>query len=228
LLAFLEEEPAMRSTTSTLAPKYRRYNSAKKGVRAPDAKPAVVAPKVKQIGGAKNGKSRTVLPAGAKYYPADDEKKPVFVRTKAKAVTSAAVAKLRSTITPGTVLILLSGRFRGKRVVFLKQLEKSGLLLVTGACRRAAAARDGAQALEGVAARAADAAERCRRASYARAAPPRPPPRRSLLAPRVSRSRARRPVQGERRAAPPRQPGVRDRDIDQGRRLRHGAGRRQV
>ena len=60
------------------------------------------------------------------YYHPDD----VQVRVK-RTQNKNTRAKLRSAITPGTVLILLAGRFKGRRVVCLKQLE-SGLLLITG------------------------------------------------------------------------------------------------
>ncbi|KAM0750982.1 hypothetical protein T439DRAFT_325139 [Meredithblackwellia eburnea MCA 4105] len=108
---------------------------AKKGLykRKFDGKPAAeapaAAPKEKKIGGKANGSSR-LIPAirAPKFYPSEDVKAPKISRKANGGKTS---TKLRSTITPGTVLILLAGRFRGKRVVFLNQLE-SGLLLVTG------------------------------------------------------------------------------------------------
>ena len=72
----------------------------------------------KAIGGGKNGKEREVPEVKApKWYPADDIKAKVPSEREAH---SRGVAKLKKTIKPGSVLILLGGRFRGKRVVCLK------------------------------------------------------------------------------------------------------------
>ncbi|ORZ00342.1 ribosomal protein L6e-domain-containing protein [Syncephalastrum racemosum] len=73
----------------------------------------------------KGGKRTIPAQKAPRYYPAEDVKQPKVNRRTNKKTA------LRSSITPGTVLILLAGRFRGKRVVFLKQLD-SGLLLVSG------------------------------------------------------------------------------------------------
>jgi len=61
-----------------------------------------------------------------RYYPADDTPRPKHSRKSKKNAP-----RVRSSISPGTVCILLAGRFRGKRVVCLKALP-SGLLLVSG------------------------------------------------------------------------------------------------
>ncbi|KAF4464111.1 50S ribosomal L6e [Fusarium albosuccineum] len=75
------------------------------------------------------GKSTREVPAPSekakKWYPADDEPESKKVRKAVRSWTP------RSSLQPGTVLILLAGRFRGKRVILLKSLDQ-GVLLVTG------------------------------------------------------------------------------------------------
>merc|ERR1712072_1533031 len=76
----------------------------------------------------KEGKAAVSAPKKApRYYPAEDVKG----KLQSNHHNTTKQTKLRGSITPGTVVILLAGHFKGKRVVFLKQLE-SGLMLVTG------------------------------------------------------------------------------------------------
>lgn len=59
-----------------------------------------------------------------KYYPSED------IRIPKKHRKTPRPTKLRASITPGTVCIILAGRFRGKRVIVLKQLDDT--VMVSG------------------------------------------------------------------------------------------------
>ena len=113
-----------RKSRTQKAHKRGAHKGIGKGVAA--KKEEVPEHKKVQVGGDKNGGSRLVpVQKAPRYYPAEDVKLPKKHR-KTNHPT-----RLRASLEPGQIVILLAGRFKGKRVVFLKQLP-SGLLLVTG------------------------------------------------------------------------------------------------
>ncbi|CAF1184275.1 unnamed protein product [Adineta steineri] len=85
--------------------------------------------KKKPVGGDRNGKERFVrtkrLP---RFYPTEERPKKFSVKRKRFGDHP---RRFRSTVAPGTVVILVAGKHAGKRAVVVKHLS-SGLLLVTG------------------------------------------------------------------------------------------------
>lgn len=74
----------------------------------------------------KKNPSKRIVDQSPKFYPTEDVRRPLASSRRIQHPT-----RLRKGITPGTVLILLSGKHAGKRVVFIRQLA-SGLLLISG------------------------------------------------------------------------------------------------
>jgi len=101
---------------------------AKTSIKNPkQVRPKKVLTKEKKIGGEKNGGKRFVKVIKSKRLHSTGHQQNQGKTTKYPQRQH----RLRKSLVPGTVCILVAGRHVGKRVVFLKQLD-SGLLLVTG------------------------------------------------------------------------------------------------
>ncbi|CAF1206458.1 unnamed protein product [Adineta ricciae] len=83
----------------------------------------------KPVGGDRNGKQRLVQTKRTpRYYPTEERQKKFSVKRKRFGDHP---RRFRSTLTPGSVVILVAGKHAGKRAVVVKHLS-SGLLLITG------------------------------------------------------------------------------------------------
>ena len=73
------------------------------------------------------------------YYPTDDMILEAKVKKHHKACKKSAakapkgsLEALKASLVPGKIVIILAGKYAGKKVVFLKQCEKTGSLICTG------------------------------------------------------------------------------------------------
>jgi len=111
----------------------RSTNYHRKGLWTRKGKPGVQKPAaasttktvVKDFGKKKPGKRTVITPKAPRFYPAEDTQQPTYSRSKHNP------PKIRKSLKPGAVVILLAGKFRGRRAVLLKTLP-SGLAVVTG------------------------------------------------------------------------------------------------
>ncbi|NP_001037132.1 ribosomal protein L6 [Bombyx mori] len=117
----------MRFSKSKMFHKKAKYKFIGKKNPKPE-KPKKLTVVVKQIGGEKNGGTRTVpLKRRKSFYPTQEK----IRASSGGRPFSKHVRRIRPNLKIGTVCILLAGRHAGKRVVLVGILP-SGLLLVTG------------------------------------------------------------------------------------------------